>query len=78
MACVDDKGQLSISAIQLLNSITEQSLSPSEISKALELPLFRVRSSLREMKGFKLIEEHKGRYIITQKGKQLLNKQVNS
>lgn len=75
MACVDDKGQLSPSAKRLLSSISEQPLSLQAIVAALGLPLFKVRSSIREMKGFRLIEEKDEGYVTTQKGIELLKRQ---
>lgn len=75
MACVDDKGRLSPSAKRLLYSISEHPLSIQEIVDVLALPLFKVRSSIREMKGFRLIEENEEGYAITKKGIELLKRQ---
>lgn len=69
MACVNPDGTISESAKALLN-IVQSPLTPEEISKQVGQPLFKVRSSLREMAQAELVREEDGKYIITEKGKE--------
>jgi predicted transcriptional regulator len=67
MACVNPDGTLSTSAIELLK-ILNNPLTPEEISKKLNRPMFKVRSSLREMLEAKLISSVEDKYVITEEG----------
>jgi predicted transcriptional regulator len=69
MACVNPDGTVSESAKALL-SIVQDPLTPEEISKQVGQPLFKVRSSLREMAQAELVREEDGKFIITEKGKE--------
>jgi predicted transcriptional regulator len=69
MACINPDGTLSESAKALLSNISDP-LSPEEISKKVGQPLFKVRSSLREMTDAELVREEGGKYGITEKGKE--------
>jgi predicted transcriptional regulator len=69
MACVNPDGSLTESAKALLKSISTP-LGPEEISKKLGQPLFKIRSSLREMVSAGLVNEEKGKYIVTKMGKE--------
>jgi predicted transcriptional regulator len=69
MACVNPDGTLSESAKALL-AILDDPKTPEEISKRLEQPLFKIRSSLREMTSAGLVKEEGAKYIITEKGKE--------
>ena len=69
MACVNPDGTLSESARALLNAI-QTPLTPEEISKQVGQPLFKVRSSIREMVQAELIEEKEGKFIIAEKGRE--------
>jgi predicted transcriptional regulator len=69
MACVNPVGTVSESAKALL-SIVQNPLSPEEISKQVGQPLFKVRSSLREMAQAELVREEEGKFSITEKGKE--------
>ena len=72
MACVNPDGSLSESARKLLTVLAEP-LNPEEISRKTGQPLFKVRSSLREMVDAGLISESGGRYTTTTQGKELLS-----
>ncbi|MFZ5979373.1 MAG: hypothetical protein ACOYVF_01970 [Candidatus Zixiibacteriota bacterium] len=48
MACVNPDGSLTLSARKLLRMLAEP-MSPEEAAEKLQLPLFKIRSSLREM-----------------------------
>ncbi len=69
MACINPDGTLSESAKVLLSNIQDP-LTPEEISKKVGQPLFKVRSSLREMTAAELVREEGGKYGITEKGKE--------
>ena len=69
MACVNPDGTVSESAKALLN-IVQNPLTPEEISKQVGQPLFKVRSSLREMAQAELVREEEGKFSITEKGKE--------
>ena len=67
MACVNPDGTLSTSAKELLK-ILNSPLTPEEISQKLNRPMFKVRSSLREMFEAKLISLVEDKYVITEEG----------
>jgi len=69
MACVNPDGTVTESAKALLN-IVQNPLTPEEISKLVGQPLFKVRSSLREMAQAELVKEEAGKFSITEKGKE--------
>ena len=69
MACVNPDGSVSETAKALLR-ILDNPLEPEEISRQVGQPLFKVRSSLREMTSAEFIEEEGGKYVITEKGKE--------
>lgn len=69
MACVNPDGTVSESARALLK-IVENPLTPEEISEQVGQPLFKVRSSLREMSQAELVREEEGKFTITEKGKE--------
>ncbi len=69
MACVNPDGTVTESAKALLSSILDP-LTPEEISQRVGQPLFKVRSSLREMTAAELVKEESGKYAITAKGKE--------
>ena len=69
MACVNPDGTISESAKALLNAI-QTPLTPEEISKQVGQPLFKIRSSIREMIQAELIQEEESKFIITEKGRE--------
>ena len=69
MACVNPDGSITETAKALLR-VLESPLTPEEIAQQVGQPLFKVRSSLREMTGAELIIEEEGKYIITERGKE--------
>ncbi len=72
MACVNAKGQLTQSAKKLLRAVGDDSLSPQDISKKAGIPLFKVRSSLRELKDAEYVSEENGSWQLTEKAKKVL------
>ena len=71
MACVNPDGTLSTSAVELLK-ILDVPMTEGQISSKLKRPLFKVRSSLREMEEAGLIKKTGEEYIITDKGREIL------
>jgi predicted transcriptional regulator len=56
----------------MLRALQAELRSPEEIAKGTGLPLFRVRSGLRELSQAGLIVERAGKYEITDKGTALV------
>jgi predicted transcriptional regulator len=71
MACVNPDGTLSESAKALLRALARPS-SAEEIAKRVGQPLFKVRSSLRELTAASLIQEEGEKHRITESGKAKL------
>jgi predicted transcriptional regulator len=69
MACVNPDGTLSPSATALLKSL-ETPLGTEEIAARLGSPLFKVRSSLRELVAAGLVEVREDKYIASEEGKK--------
>jgi predicted transcriptional regulator len=69
MACVNPDGTVTESAKALL-TVVQNPLTPEEISKQVGQPLFKVRSSIREMIQAELIKEEAGKYVLTEKGRE--------
>ena len=56
MPCIDDKGTLSPVAERLLRAMADgHSWSAVDVARAAELPLFRVRATLRELAAEELV-----------------------
>ncbi len=73
MACLTDSGHLSESAKKLLQSIEKEFLTAQEISKKTGLPLFKVRSSLRELEDMELVIKENNQYKMAAKALEYLN-----
>jgi DNA-binding IclR family transcriptional regulator len=69
MACLNPDGTLTASAIALLKALT-QAGTPQEAAERTGLPLYRIRSSLRELVEAGLLEESEGSYHTTPSGMQ--------
>ncbi len=69
MACIAADGSLTEAALTLLAALSEP-LVPKEIAPRVGQPLYRVRSSLREMTGVGLVEETDGAYQTTAAGRE--------
>ena len=69
MACINPDGTLTPSAKAMLSAVS----SPApleEVAKSTGLPLFRIRSSTREMLEAGLVEEKEGKYAVTKLGRE--------
>ena len=71
MACVNPDGTITPTAKSLLQGLTEP-LAPETIASKLGVPLFRVRSSLRELETAGLVSEAEGLFRTTEKGRGLI------
>jgi predicted transcriptional regulator len=71
MACVNPDGTITPTAKSLLQTL-EKPLSPEEIGAKIGVPLFRVRSSLRELESAGLVSEAEGRFRTTDEGRKLV------
>ena len=71
MACVNPDGTITASAKALLGAASAP-MSPEELAGKVGQPLFRVRSSLRELTGAGLLEERGEKYVATEQGKAKL------
>jgi len=72
MACISPDGKPTESGDRMLRALKSGLGSPEEIAKAAGLPLFRVRSGLRELKQAGLANQKDDRYEITEKGEELV------
>ncbi len=71
MACSSNRGELSQSALKMLAAL-EAPATPEDLAAHTELPLFRVRASLRELAESGLVELKDGAYATTQLGRTTL------
>ena len=72
MACIRPDGKPTESGTKMLRALKSGLGAAEEIAKATGLPLFRVRSGLRELTQAGLIVERAGKYEITDKGTALV------
>ncbi len=69
MACVNPDGTVSASARAILAELDRVS-TPERIAAEVGLPLFRVRSSLRELAAAGLVEATEGGHVLTAEGRK--------
>ena len=72
MACISSDGKPTESGIKLLRSLESGLRSPEEVAKYTGLPLFRVRSGLRELTGAELVTQKGEGYELSDKGDELI------
>ena len=72
MACVSPDGKPTESGAKMLRALRSGLGSPEEIAKDTALPLFRVRSGLRELSQAGLANQQNDEYEITEKGGELI------
>jgi DNA-binding IclR family transcriptional regulator len=70
MACVNPDGTLSPSALSILAALAEGPIAAPEIARRSGLPLYRIRSSIRELVGAGLVslDEKEETYRLTETG----------
>jgi len=72
MACISSDGKPTESGAKMLRALKSGLGSPEEIAKDAGLPLFRVRSGLRELAQAGLANQKNDKYEITDKGAELI------
>lgn len=72
MACISPDGKPTESGKKMLLALQKGMRSPEDIAKATGLPLFRVRSGLRELTQAALTEQKGENYQLTSRGAALL------
>jgi len=72
MACVSPDGKPTESGTKMLRALKSGLGSPEEIAKDSGLPLFRIRSGLRELTQAGLTTQKDDRYVLTEKGAELV------
>jgi DNA-binding IclR family transcriptional regulator len=72
MACVSPDGKPTESGFKVLRALQAGLKSPEEIAKSTGLPLFRVRSGLRELAQAGLADQKEDSYTLSEKGAELI------
>ena len=72
MACISPDGKPTESGAKMLRALQAGSGSPEEIARDTGLPLFRVRSGLRELTQAGLANQREDRYELSEKGAKLI------
>jgi predicted transcriptional regulator len=74
MPCIQPESSLPESEIKVfLNAIKEQALSIQEITAEIKQPIFKVRSTLRELITLEYINKEEDKYIVSSKGKEFVS-----
>lgn len=73
MACISPDGKPTESGTKMLRALESGLGSPEEIAKDTGLPLFRVRSGLRELTQAGLATQKDDKYELTDKGTELIS-----
>lgn len=71
MACINPDGTLTPTALRVLKA-AEQPKTAVELAQLLALPLYRVRSSLRELVAGGFLKEEAEQYVLTETGRAKL------
>ena len=72
MACISPDGKPTESGTKMLRALQAGLKSPEEVAQETGLPLFRVRSGLREISQAGLAEQKEDRYKLSDKGATLI------
>jgi len=72
MACISPDGKPTESGAKMLRALKSGLGSPEEVAQSTSLPLFRVRSGLRELTQAGLVDQKDDKYEITEKGEELV------
>lgn len=72
MACISPDGKPTESGTKMLRALKSGLGTAEEIAKDAGLPLFRVRSGLRELTQAELVNQKDDEYEITDKGAELI------
>jgi DNA-binding IclR family transcriptional regulator len=71
MACISPDGKPTASGAKMLRALKAKAGPAEEVAQKASLPLFRVRSGLRELEQAGLVSQKGDSYELTAKGKQL-------
>jgi predicted transcriptional regulator len=72
MACISPDGKPTESGTKMLRALQAGSKSPEEISNEAGLPLFRVRSGMRELTEAGLAKQKDDKYELSEEGAKLI------
>jgi predicted transcriptional regulator len=72
MACINPDGTLSVAAKKIMASM-QQPTTLEDIAQQTGLPLYRIRSSVREIVQAGLVLEEDRRYTLTEAGKERIS-----
>jgi predicted transcriptional regulator len=72
MACIRPDGRPTESGVKILRALRSGLGSPEEVANNAGLPVFRVRSGLRELVQAGLANQKNGEYEISQKGAEVI------
>jgi len=72
MACISPDGKPTESGTKMLRALKSGLGTPEEIAQSTQLPLFKVRSGLRELTQAGLANQKNNEYEIADKGKELI------
>ncbi|MCD6390669.1 MAG: hypothetical protein J7L92_01535 [Dehalococcoidia bacterium] len=72
MACISPDGKPTESGSKMLSALKAEAKTPKEIAKEAVLPLFRVRSGLRELAEAGLAKQKDDKYELSEKGAKLI------
>ena len=72
MACINADGTISESAKELLGLISNNPYTDEEIAAKLKKPMFKIRSSLRELEGAGFTIKSGDKFSTTEKGREKL------
>ena len=72
MACINPDGKPTESGTKMLRALKSGLGSAEEIAQSTGLPLFRVRSGLRELTQAGLANQKNDKYEVTDKGAELI------
>jgi len=71
MACISPDGKPTASGFRILRALRDGLGSPEKIAGGTNVPLFKVRSGLREMETAGLVSSQEDQYKLEPKGKEL-------
>lgn len=69
MPCIEDDGEPTSSGTAVLVALQADALTPPDVAQRSGLPLYLVRSHLRELRTAGFVEEQDGRYALSAKGR---------
>jgi len=72
MACVSADGKPTENGLAMIKAVLEQAKPPEAVAAETGLPLFRVRSGLRDLEGAGYVSQTDEGYLATDKGKEIV------